>query len=79
MNPNPKPSRSKLLARVELAIEANGGPDYDEKACECDVEVNAAPCRYCAIRDALNETQRWLLGLAKATNHETTQAQQATS
>ena len=49
-----------LLARVELAIAANGGPDYDEKACDCEPEVNAGPCRYCAIRDALNEMHRWL-------------------
>ena len=53
-------SLHRLVSRVERAILANGGGDYDEKACECDTSVGAAPCRYCAIRDALNETLRHL-------------------
>lgn len=53
-------SMRRLVSRVELAILANGGGDYDEKACQCEPDVNQAPCRYCAIRDALNETLRYL-------------------
>lgn len=61
-------SQQRMVSRVELAILANGGGDYDEKACECDASVNQAPCRYCAIRDALNETLRYLR--AQAANAE---------
>lgn len=57
-------SLHRIVSRVELAILANGGGDYDEKACECDASVNQSPCRYCAIRDALNEALRYLKGEA---------------
>jgi hypothetical protein len=43
-------SGGPMVSRVELAILANGGGDYDEKACECDASVGATPCRSCAIR-----------------------------
>ena len=56
----PASSLERVVSRVELAILANGGGDYDEKGCQCEPDVNQAPCRYCAIRDALNETLRYL-------------------
>jgi hypothetical protein len=36
-------SGGPMVSRVELAILANGGGDYDEKACECDASVGATP------------------------------------
>lgn len=52
--------KARLLARVDLAIAANGGAVFDRRNCECDADVGASPCRYCAIFEALNEVAKWL-------------------
>jgi len=42
-----------LHAKIELALLANGGVEWDKNSCECDPEVGQVPCRYCAIHHAL--------------------------
>jgi len=49
-----------LLEKVELAILANGGAEWDPHGCECEPEVNMAPCRYCAMWDALRSVKQYL-------------------
>lgn len=48
-----------LLNDLNLAIAANGGPKFNHKHCECDLDVGAVPCRYCAIFSALNDSVKF--------------------
>ena len=43
--------------QIELAILANGGEKWRNDWCECDPDVGASPCRYCAIFNALKIAQ----------------------
>jgi hypothetical protein len=38
---------------LTTALRANGGETWVQKYCECDHDVGAVPCRYCAIHNAL--------------------------
>jgi len=40
------------IGAIELAIAANGGPEYRQEACTCDREVGWQ-CEYCTIREGL--------------------------
>jgi hypothetical protein len=56
-----------LKAAVEFALLANGAghPEFNQKNCRCDWESNAAPCEYCAIQRALEQTLIYLAALPK--------------
>ena len=46
--------RGELRAKINLALQANGaGGGCRERKCQCDYDVGAVPCEYCAIQDAL--------------------------
>jgi hypothetical protein len=49
-----------LLDSVKLAQLANGGTEFNYSWCQCDPDVGAVPCQYCAIYDALSRV-KWYL------------------
>ena len=51
--------RERLLDAIDLAFLANGGREWSKLNCECEPEVNAAPCRYCAIHKALTQAKSY--------------------
>jgi hypothetical protein len=48
------------LSRIQLGFLANGGEEWNKANCDCEPETNNAPCRYCAIHDALRAATRLL-------------------
>lgn len=42
-----------LLPDLEMAQLANGGAEHKTEWCQCDPDVGACPCQYCAIHDGL--------------------------
>lgn len=51
---------NELLEKIDLAIGANGGTEVNLDWCECDASVGHFPCRYCAIRDALESARKFV-------------------
>lgn len=61
-------TKESLLEKLELAHRANGGKEFNERACSCDASVGFVPCEYCAIRSALEEA--WIFVLQQGGNGE---------
>lgn len=70
------PDDRKELEMFDLAIVANNHAcatdanalSFQHGACECDPEVGAVPCRYCAIDSALQRGKRACEALDVAMN-----------
>lgn len=50
---------------IGLGFLAIDGAEWDSKHCECDREVGACPCRYCAIHRALTHATELRKDLAQ--------------
>lgn len=51
----------RWLERIQIAMLANGGEEWQQRHCSCDPSVGISPCQYCAIHEALLFTKDQLL------------------
>ena len=52
--------------KIDLALRANGGKEFNKGNCRCDPSVGMAPCEYCAIQEALLAAREVLPELLKS-------------